>query len=265
MTDEAIGAWLTALIERHARGMTRPEFLKAIRALSARYVERRGGLERRSAIDTAGKRAAFAAFYAALHFLTVRAIARQLAAGSAQMDTITDLGCGTGVASAAWAIGCTRRPVLCGLDVNEWALAEALWNWRALGLHGRTRRADLVTGLDSLGRESVRAPERDTDDQSRAGMIAAWSLNELDPRKRTIACARLIELARRGSPIVIVEPIAARLVPWWAAWARQARDAGGRADEWKLETPLPALLAELDEAAGFRREGLSARSVSFNL
>ncbi len=54
--------------------MTRSEFLKAIRALSARYVERRGVLADRSPIDSAGKRAAFAGFYAPLHFLTVRAV-----------------------------------------------------------------------------------------------------------------------------------------------------------------------------------------------
>ena len=54
--------------------MTRSEFLKAIRALSARYVERRGALPDRSPLDSAGKRAAFAGFYAPLHFLTVRAV-----------------------------------------------------------------------------------------------------------------------------------------------------------------------------------------------
>jgi hypothetical protein len=53
--------WIDRVIERHTQSMTRPEFLKAVRALSARYVEQRAALRDRSPLDSAGKRAAFAA------------------------------------------------------------------------------------------------------------------------------------------------------------------------------------------------------------
>src|SRR5207247_822586 len=64
MNSDQLDQWLEALGARHRSSFTSSEFLKALRALSARYVERRGALPARSPLDTAGKRAAFAAFYA---------------------------------------------------------------------------------------------------------------------------------------------------------------------------------------------------------
>lgn len=259
--DFSVDAWLAALLERHTGNMRRPEFLKAVRALSARYVERRAELPDRSPLDSTGKRAAFAAFYAPLHFLTVSAIVRELQPGLESPELIIDLGCGTGVAGAAWALDCAQPPALQGIDLHAWAVDEARWNYRALGLNGRAVRADLLKHLDALLAPSSRhAPSI-----GRVGVMLGWSLNELDPPARERAQTALIELARRGARVLAVEPIARRLVPWWERWAERAVAAGGRADEWKFDAPLPASLAELDEAAGFDREALTARSVAFNL
>src|SRR6185503_19840169 len=70
MSDAGVitASWLRALEQRHLANLTRQEFTRAVRALSARYVERRGQLPDRSLLDSAGKRAAFALFYAPLHF-----------------------------------------------------------------------------------------------------------------------------------------------------------------------------------------------------
>ena len=73
--------WLAALQHRHRAALTSAEFLKALRALSVRYVERRSELRSRSPLDSAGKRAAFAAFYAPLHFVTTQEVVRALSAG----------------------------------------------------------------------------------------------------------------------------------------------------------------------------------------
>lgn len=259
--DFSVDAWLAALLERHMRDMRRPEFLKAVRALSARYVERRAELPDRSPLDSAGKRAAFAAFYAPLHFLTVRAIARELQSGHDSPELIIDLGCGTGVAGAAWAFECAQPPAIQGTDLHAWAVDEARWNYRAMGLDGRAGRGDLLKQMDALLAPSSRpAPSID-----RAGVMLGWSLNELHSSAREHAQTALIELARRGARVLVVEPIARRVVPWWERWAERAVAAGGRADEWRFDAPLPASLAELDEAAGFDREALTARSVAFNL
>jgi predicted O-methyltransferase YrrM len=253
--------WMAAVIERHTASLTRPEFLKSIRALSARYVEQRSSLVERSVLDTAGKRAAFAAFYAPLHFLTMREIVQQLGVAATasrpgqQIDTIVDLGCGTGVAGAALALAFPKPPRLEGVDLHPWAVDETRWTWRTLGLSGSARRGPLEQRLATL------AGSRTALDTT--AIVCGWSLNELPSPKRTLAIDALMNLAARGASVLIVEPVARRLVPWWDAFATRAVAAGGRSDEWRFPPALPPALADLDEAAGFDREALSARSVSW--
>ena len=152
MPVDPVHDWLDALVARHTSALSRPEFLKAVRALSARYVERRAEIPRRSPVDSAGKRAAFAAFFAPLHLLTAREVARALGADEGLMPQLIDLGCGTGAASAGWALACDRPPDIVGIDRHAWSLDEAAWNWRSLGLRARTRRADLVHAVAELTR-----------------------------------------------------------------------------------------------------------------
>ena len=67
------------------------------------------------------------------------------------------------------------------------------------------------------------------------------------------------ESDRKG--LLVIEPIAQGVSPWWPEWADRIEAIGGRADLWRFETPLPSVLADLDEAAGFDREALTARSL----
>ncbi len=78
---------------------------------------------------------------------------------------------------------------------------------------------------------------------------------------RHTALAALLALAARGAQVLVVEPLAIRAVPWWRQWAAEVERVGGRADEWKFDVQLPHSLAATDEAAGFHREGLGARSL----
>jgi len=244
--------WVTALISRHTAALSRPEFLKAVRALSARYVESRAQLYSRSPIDSAGKRAAFGGFYAPLHFLIVRSIVREVASNSRPRRLI-DLGCGTGVAAAGWASEVMPSPSISAVDLNSWALDEARWNCRQLGLQCHTRRTSLV---DALAREvSSRSPGL-----AGAGVVCAWSVNELTASDRTRTWELLLEAHRLGAHVLITEPLALSAVPWWESWRHRLVALGGRSDEWRFEPDLPAALSQLDEAAGFRREHLTARS-----
>jgi hypothetical protein len=240
-----VDGWIAALQTRHRGALTNPEFLKAVRALSARYVERRGSLPERSPLDSAAKRAAFAAFYGPLHFLTASQIVDALAAATGAADVIADLGCGTGVSSAAWALAFPTPPRIVGFDLHTWALDEAAWTWRTLRLAGRTRRGDLLRAR--LGHAQA--------------VVAGWSVNELNHQARTLLLARLIEAASDGASVLVIEPIGHRATPWWADWAAAFQAAGGRSDEWRFASPLPPVLAELDEAAGFRRDALSAKTL----
>ena len=257
MLDETFDVWLAALEARHARALSRPEFLRAIRALSARYVEQRIQLPHRSPLDSAGKRAAFAAFFAPLHFLTAREVLRALGAARRPLDTIVDLGCGTGAAGAAWAQALDRAPQVEGVDRQGWAVDEANWTWRTLGVRGRARRGDLVSAANQLVDRTVR------DTRTRLGVVLGWSVNELDTPERRRLQPLLLELGRRGCSVLIIEPLARRVTPWFDDWAAAFATAGGRAHDWKFDLALPPRLADLDADAGFQREGLSARTLSF--
>jgi hypothetical protein len=240
-----VDGWIAALQTRHRGAFTNPEFLKAVRALSARYVERRGELPDRSPLDSAAKRAAFAAFYAPLHFLTVAHVISALGGGARVRQTMVDLGCGTGVASAAWALASPTAPRITGVDIHVWALEEAAWTWRTLGLDARGRRGDVLRARLDPG----------------ASIVAGWSVNELDQRSRAGLLTHMMDASTRGSTVLVVEPIGRRATPWWPEWQTAFTTRGGRSDEWRFDDPLPPVLAELDEAAGFRRDGLSAKTL----
>ena len=235
-------AWLEAAESRYLADLTRPELGRALRALSSCYVERRGKLADGHALEGRGKRAAFALYYAPLHFLTVREIARALDSGPPR--TVLDIGCGTGAAGAAWAT-VTGADVQ-GTDVNPWAVTEAEWTYRTLGVRGTARRG-AVSGL--------RLPARP------ATILAAFVVNELPPSDRAVALERLVEAATKGHQVVVVEPISKKLTPWWGEWERAFQTAGGRPAEWRFRVELPRLLRDLDKSAGMDHRELTARTL----
>jgi len=260
MPDPLVDDWLIALERRHHAALTSSEFLKAVRALSVRYVEKRAALSGRSALDSSGKRAAFAAFYAPLHFLTAREILRAIGARDSREtrpvpERIIDLGCGTGAASAAWALEWRGRPVISGVDLHPWAIDESEWTWTRLGLRGHSRRGDLVQAAGRLLAEHQRIP------LFRTAVIAAWSVNEVTDAARQRLLPSLLGLAHRGTRVLLIEPLARAGVRWWGDWSASAREANGRVDEWRFDVELPEVLATLSEAAGFHRETLGARSL----
>src|SRR5689334_12962078 len=131
--DDRFTRWLEQTERRHLADLTFPQVSAGLRALSSTYVERRTRLDRGAALEGAGKRAAFALFYAPLHFLLVRSIVGALsqavdaARGGEAMHppALVDLGCGTGAAGAAWASAFAHPPRVLGIDRHPWALDEA--------------------------------------------------------------------------------------------------------------------------------------------
>lgn len=217
---------------------------RALRALSSAYVERRA-TALQGALGSAGKRAAFALFYAPLHFLTTLHVVRALDAHLAPLRLILDIGCGTGAAGAAWSLASGGTPVT-GIDRHPWAVREANWTYRQLGVRGHARQGDMA-------RLPVIRPG--------TAVVAGYVLNELQPQTRDQVLHRLIDLAGQGAPTLVVEPIARRLVPWWPAAEARFTAAGGRADEWRFPVELPEPLRRLDKAAGLRHRELAARSL----
>ena len=98
------------------------------------------------------------------------------------VPALLDLGCGTGVAGAAWASEMTPPRRVTGVDRNPWAVSEARWTCNAFGLEGSAKTLDLNT---------FRIP---------AGMaiMAAFILNELPEEAGSgggVRCSRRLNAA----------------------------------------------------------------------
>jgi hypothetical protein len=248
MTAAVFDAWLAALEMRHLANLTRAEITRALRALSSCYVERREKLPAGAALDGAGKRAAFALFYAPLHFLTTAEVVRALGAADRVVHSIADLGCGTGAAGAAWALACAARPSIAGVDRNGWAVQEANWTYRSLGLRGRAKTGDAVRDYPAARGAA-------------SAVLLAYTVNELADDRRTALLDRVARDARAGRPVLVVEPIARRDRAWWPAWEERLRAEGARADEWRFRADLPAALRQLARGAGLDPRELTARTL----
>ena len=243
--ETRLAAWVTDLETRYLADLTFPEVSRSLRALSSTYVERRRTLREGAALSGAGKRAAFALFYGPLHFLLLGHIVRSLP-GAVPGGTLIDLGCGTGAAGAACATAARQTPTVLGIDRHPWAVEEARRAYRAFGLRGQARAGDAV-GVPYAARSTV---------------LAAFVANELDDTARGLLLARLLTHAEQGGRVLVVEPLARFVAPWWSSWQRAFEAAGGRADQWRVHVPLPPIVEKLDRAAGLDHRELTGRSLS---
>lgn len=230
--------FLELLEERHFRDLKFAEVTKGLRAVSAGYVERReeGGIEK--SLHGRGKRAAFALYYGAMHFLVTRAVVRDLGLGfgaGAGKPTILDLGCGTGVCSAAWAAENSVATKVIGADRSSFALHEARWTWQTLQLRAETFRS-IRDVLDAVSRPD--------------GIVLGWALNELDDTLREMIASRVSLWVARGSRLLVIEPVSKRVTPWWDSWAAHLPEGACVASERRVNVPLSPKLALLARSAG---------------
>ncbi|HZN03870.1 MAG TPA: methyltransferase domain-containing protein [Candidatus Polarisedimenticolia bacterium] len=239
-------AWVSALEARHLADLRFPEVRRGLQALSSLYVSRRARLGEGAALDGAGKRAAFALFYAPIHFLLTRAIVRALEAARPGPRSLVDLGCGTGAAGAAWALEIRGRCRLQAIDRSGWAIDEARRTFEFFGLEARAARGSLL---------EVPLPGRG------GAILLAFAANELDEADRGRLLARLLEASGRGAAVLVIEPIARRPASWFGAWRAAFAPQGGRADEWRFPAALPESIRLLDRAAGLDHRELTARSL----
>jgi hypothetical protein len=227
------------------RALSFQEVRRAVQALSSVYVERRDRIRQGAVLDGAGKRVAFATYFAPLHFLLIREIVRALKANTAHFSTLLDLGCGTGVAAAAWATEVNPGPAIIGIDKSSWAVQEARWTYSAFGLSASVQTVDINT---------FKLPER-------TATVAAFIINELADEARERWRRQLLLAAKRGVPIFVIEPISKRVVSWWDDWAADWIASGGRNDEWRFTVELPERIALMDKAAGLDHRELTGRSL----
>jgi len=237
---------LEALLDRHLKDLKFAEVTRALRALSAGYVEKReeGGVAR--ALDGRGKRAAFALYYGTTHFLATEALIRELALGfgTGGRATILDLGCGTGVCGAAWALESAAPTQVIGADRSSFALHEARWTYQTLRLKGDTSRSITET------LEAIRRPE---------GIVIGWTLNELDEEKRTLIAERVRPWVQKGSRLLVIEPVSKRVAPWWDEWTARFPKESCSVVEKRLRLHLPSKITLLAKSAGLGTEATVVR------
>jgi SAM-dependent methyltransferase len=241
---------MAALESRHLSELRVPEVTRALRAVSSAYVQRRHAIRSGAPLDSAGKRAAFALFYGPLHYLAVSRVLDAMGAGQAP-PSILDLGCGTGAAGAAWAVERDAGPAsVLGIDRHPWAVAEARWTYRQFGIAGTARTGDLT-----------RLPRMDRG----WGALSAYVLNELSPPLRDRVLRALLRASEAGTQVLVLEPVAKGIAPWWDDAAVRFRAAGGRADDWRFPVDLPPIVQLLDRAAGLDHRELTVRTLACHL
>jgi len=249
--DTAINQLVAALEARHLANLTRSEVARALRALSSCYVERRAKLQSGAPLETAGKRASFALYYGPLHFVITTEIVRAI--GFRNVTAIHDLGCGTGVGGAAWALQSDVKVTIAGIDRSEWAVNEANWLYRQFKLRGRAKKGDLSRG-------ALRPNFRTGD-----AMLFAYSLNELPDDARSAAMSAVVAAIGRGAAVLVIEPVGRRLgnEGWWEHWKRTLNAHGVREQEWRFPSALlPDTTRTLARAAGLDLRELTARTLA---
>jgi len=246
---ERVNAWMAALEARQLADLTFQEVSRSLRALSSTYVERRTKLKEGAALSGAGKRAAFALFYGPLHFVVVEHIVSTLGAPFTSVERLTDLGCGTGASGAGWAAACDRAPIATGIDRHPWAIEEARRTYADLGMRAQLRVDDMTrVGLHGAGR---------------TGVLLAYAVNEIaDAAERDALLSRLTQYASGGGHVLVIEPLAGFVAPWWNEWRRAFERVGGEAREWRFREELPVIVEKLGRAAGLNHSELKARSLS---
>lgn len=253
-TPPGFDRWLQDTEARHLRDMTPTEVARALRALSSTYVERRARLSGRGAFDTAGKRAAYALYYAPRRFLTLRAVLATLSPEPAPL-TVVDAGCGTGAAGAAWAVHAGSGSRVQASDSHPWAIDETRATLQAFAIPAEVRRGAIGGARQDLPWSGRQGPA------GRRGVMLSYVVNELNDEDRATALASLLSVAGSGTRVLVVEPMSRKTSPWWPRWAEAVVKAGGRADEWRLTLTLPAITRQLGDAAGLDAAGATARTL----
>ena len=243
-------AWFQETYDRYTKNLTFKELRKANQSLSDIYVHKRDkSLPAGKALETEGKRAAFATVFSAFHWLMMDHLIDELELDRCKLHRIIELGCGTGVCGAAWALRATSLAgpaEMTGIDINRWALSEAQKTWRFLGLKGKTKLRSMV--------EFPKIEQQDA-------ILAAYSVNELPDGPRKELLRNLRRAHHRGATILILENVARSPVPWWDSWATQIKELGGREDTWQCRPNLPQPLALIDKASGRDHSVLKARTL----
>lgn len=245
---ERFDAWLSEARERFMPPLTVTEIRKGVQALSYLYVEKRvTGKAAARVMKGEGKRAALATFFAPLHFL---ALARGMAeiereGGMGTVTRLHDLGCGSGATGAALAACLPRPPRVIGTDIAPWVLAQARATYDAFVPDGRAQRGALPSAMPRTVAGDL--------------LVFGWSLNELEDDVLRSVKGRLVSAMRRGTGLLIAEPLSTRITPWWQSWRADFEPLGVKELLVREEIERPEWIALLDQGSGLDHRVVGCR------
>ena len=240
--------WVESNSERALEGLTFSEIRKGAQALSSLYLERRGdGRVAERSVEGRGKRAAFASYYAPLHFLATAGVLQSIGADFLRgLARIHDLGCGTGAVGAAVAAFAPEPVEVCAIDRSGWALGEARRSYQAFGVRARTRRGVLPRDLPrKSGPEDLFA--------------LGWFANELAAEQREALFVALLRHVESGARLLLLEPLAGGVSPWWSECVATFEPVGARVGREKWQIDRPSWIAQLDRASLLDHRSVGAR------
>ena len=135
-------------------------------------------------------------------------------------------------------------PPLTGLDRHPWAMDEARWTYRMVGLKGTARRRCRPSAAPRAWRRRDRC----------------LCAQRITPDLRTRVQEQLLAAADRGARVLILEPSRepSPLVGRRRLAGVEGRGTGGR---MAIRARLPPLLQTLDKAAGLDHRELTVRSI----
>jgi hypothetical protein len=263
-------AWHAELLRCFEETLTFPEIRKGVQALGDAYTRRRAKLRSGDAIfDGAGKRAAFALYYAPLHFLTTWHVVREIGFDEVPFRRLWDFGGGTGAAGAAWSAALmeadveAEAPSILSIERSAFAMEMAAETWEAFGLKGSGRRIDLAEVSIAARAKGGRWRRPGTGSipalHAEDALLFAWTLNELEEPVRERFVREIG--ADAGRPVLILEPVAKGAAPWWGRCERALGEKAFAVHsfEFRRRLELPEWIAKMDKAAGLDHSEITAR------
>lgn len=239
-------AKLEAIHNESRAGLTRRAWHQAIQAASRNYTSQRQRLSQSVAPSPAIQLAQHG-YYGVMHALIVQAIAAYFHIQQWPFQRLIDIGCNTGVAGLTL---CAQLPTITsyiGLEPQRWAAKKAKQFQLACAIPGKIFSGTGLTWQPQKGDL----------------ILLSFVLNEMTESQRKVLHSKLLHHLEKGAGILIIEPIARHITPWWDSWLQSflpwSYSQANLQKAWPVQTPQ--MWFESHHGAGFHHQRWKARSL----
>ena len=86
-----------------------------------------------------------------------------------------------------------------------------------------------------------------------------WLVNELEATEREELLGALLRSVEAGAKLLLLEPLAGGVSPWWSEWEPRFAGAGVAAGQGKWKVDRPAWVEQMDRASALDHRSVGAR------